>query len=92
MGQRSKTPVNAIDGFSEPLDRLRAALDASCVVGTWDWDIVRSTMVYDAGAARLLTGDPSLAGSALRFGAGDTADYPVVDPEIVRGVVAALAG
>jgi hypothetical protein len=61
MGQRSKTPVNAIDGFSEPLDRLRAALDASCVVGTWDWDIVRSTMMYDAGAARLLTGDPSLA-------------------------------
>ncbi|MCJ2053459.1 PAS domain-containing protein [Methylobacterium sp. J-070] len=61
MRQRSKAPVNAIDGFREPLDRLRAALDASCVVGTWDWDIVRSTMVYDAGAARLLTGDPSLA-------------------------------
>ena len=61
MGQRSGAPVNAIDGFSEPLDRLRAALDASCVVGTWDWDIVRSTMVYDAGAARLLTGDASLA-------------------------------
>ena len=61
MGQRSQSPVNAIDGFSEPLDRLRAALDASCVVGTWDWDILRSTMVYDAGAARLLTGDPSLA-------------------------------
>ncbi|QGY03675.1 PAS domain-containing protein [Methylobacterium mesophilicum SR1.6/6] len=61
MGQRSKAPINAIDGFSEPLDRLRAALDASCVVGTWDWDIVRSTMVYDTGAARLLTGDPSRA-------------------------------
>ena len=61
MGQRSGAPINAIDGFSEPLDRLRAALDASCVVGTWDWDIVRSIMVYDVGAARLLTGDPSLA-------------------------------
>ena len=36
-------------------------------------------------------GDPSLASSELRFGAGDTADYPVVDAGIVRGVVAALA-
>ena len=55
------TRVNAIDSFSEPLDRLHAALDASCVVGTWDWDIVRGTMVYDVGAARLLTGDALLA-------------------------------
>ncbi|MBE7179857.1 MAG: PAS domain-containing protein [Terriglobus roseus] len=61
MGHRSKMPVNAIDSFSEPLDRLRAALDASCVVGTWDWDITRGTMVYDAGAAQLLAGDVSLA-------------------------------
>ena len=61
MGQRSTTRVNAIDSFSEPLDRLHAALDASCVVGTWDWDIVLGTMVYDLGAARLLTGDASLA-------------------------------
>ena len=34
--------------------------------------------------------DPSLAGTPLRFGAGDTADYPVVDPEIVRAMRAAL--
>ncbi|MCJ2086745.1 PAS domain-containing protein [Methylobacterium sp. E-005] len=61
MGQRSTTRVNAIDSFSEPLDRLHAALDASCVVGTWDWDVARRTMVYDLGAARLLTGDASLA-------------------------------
>ena len=61
MGSKSRMSINAIDGFSEPLGRLRAALDASCVVGTWDWDIVRRTMVYDAGASRLLTGDASLA-------------------------------
>jgi PAS domain S-box-containing protein len=61
MGSKSRSSISAIDGFSEPLDRLRAALDASCVVGTWHWDIVRGTMVYDAGAARLLTGDASLA-------------------------------
>lgn len=65
MGQRSKTPVNAIDGFSEPLDRLRAALEASCVVGVWDWDTVRGTVVYDAGAAGLLAGDPTLAEKEL---------------------------
>ena len=65
MGQRSKMPVNAIDNFSEPLDRLHAALDASCVVGTWDWNITRGTMVYDVGAAQLLTGDASLAEQEL---------------------------
>jgi hypothetical protein len=65
MRERPKTPVKAIDGFGEPRDRLRAALDASCVVGTWDWDIVRRTMVYDVGAARLLTGDPSCADTEL---------------------------
>lgn len=61
MGRRSGKFVNAIDDFSEPVDRLRAALDASCVVGTWDWDIIRGSMIYDAGAAQLLTGDASLA-------------------------------
>ena len=61
MGHRSGKFVNAIDHFSEPVDRLRAALDASCVVGTWDWDITRGNMIYDAGAAQLLTGDASLA-------------------------------
>ncbi|MDP4006117.1 PAS domain-containing protein [Methylobacterium sp. NEAU K] len=66
MGQGSKTPVDAIDGFREPLNRLRAALEASCVVGTWDWDIVRGTMVYDVGAARLLAGDPALAEREIR--------------------------
>jgi len=61
MRHRSGEFVNAIDHFSEPVDRLRAALDASCVVGTWDWDITRGSMIYDAGAAQLLTGDASLA-------------------------------
>ena len=61
MGRGMSTSVNAIDSFSESLDRLHAALDASCVVGTWDWDIVRGVVVYDAGAARLLAGDASLA-------------------------------
>lgn len=65
MGKRSQAPVNAIDGCGEASDRLRAALDASCVVGTWAWDIVRGTMMYDAGAAQLLTGDPSLADTEI---------------------------
>ena len=65
MGDGSKAPINAIDGFSEPLDRLRTALDASCVVGTWAWDIVRGTVLYDAGAAQLLAGDGSLADTEI---------------------------
>ena len=59
--------VNAIDGFDEPLEDLRAALDASGVVGTWDWDVVRQTARYDQGAARLLAGDPDLAGQVIHF-------------------------
>ncbi|MCJ2124936.1 PAS domain-containing protein [Methylobacterium sp. J-077] len=53
--------INAIDGFTEDMERLRGALEASCVVGTWDWDHTRGVVSYDAGAARLLTGDPDLA-------------------------------
>ena len=52
--------INAIDGFREDVSRLHDALDASCVVGIWDWDHVRGVVVYDKGAARLLTGDPDL--------------------------------
>ena len=80
MGQRRGTFVNAIDNFSEPLDRLRAALDASCVVGTWDWDIVRGSMVYDAGAARLLAGDASLADQEI-IGLGSIATVHPADHE-----------
>lgn len=80
MGQRSGSFVNAIDNFSEPLDRLRAALDASCVVGTWDWDIVRGSMVYDAGAARLLAGDASLADQEI-VGLGSIAAVHPADHE-----------
>ncbi len=61
MGQKWSGPAFGGSGLNEPLERLRAALDASCVVGTWDWDIVRNTMVYDTGAAKLLTGDIGLA-------------------------------
>ncbi len=44
--------INVIDGYAENADRLRAALEASCVVGAWEWDHVRGVVVYDAGAAR----------------------------------------
>ena len=52
--------INAIDGYSEDASRLHDALEASCVVGVWDWDHVRGVVVYDEGAAKLLTGDPDL--------------------------------
>jgi hypothetical protein len=57
---------------SEPTDRdaalsesLRAALDASGVVGIWEWDIASSSTVLDEGAALLLAGDGDLAGQAI---------------------------
>ncbi len=56
--------------FYESYEGLRSALDASGVVGVWDWDIVRRTARYDRGAAFLLALDPGLAGQSLH---GDTA-------------------
>lgn len=44
---------------------LMAALDASGVVGAWDWDHVAHAAVYDRGAAALLAGDADLAGQPL---------------------------
>jgi PAS domain-containing protein len=62
MEEGSEAPI---DSFGAPRDRLRAALDASCVVGTWEWDIVGGTIVYDTGAAELLTGDAALADTRI---------------------------
>ena len=45
---------------------MRAALDATGVVGTWDWWLTHGTVVYDAGAAEFLAGDAELAGRELR--------------------------
>ncbi|GJD33287.1 PAS domain-containing protein [Methylobacterium aerolatum] len=50
-------------GLSE---QLQSALDASGVVGTWDWDLVRRIARYDRGAAELLALDPDLAGRDIR--------------------------
>lgn len=68
--------VNAIDGFHQDLAHLRASLDASYVVGTWDWDHVRGVVVYDAGAARLLTGDPDLADREISGTVAATSVHP----------------
>jgi len=90
MADGSETPINAIDGFGEPLDRLRAALDASCVVGTWEWDIVRGTMMYDAGAAQLLTGDMSLADTRISGLQAIAAVHPDDHPWLVDHVQRAV--
>ncbi|MCJ2081494.1 PAS domain-containing protein [Methylobacterium sp. J-090] len=58
--------MNTTAHHATDLDHLRAALETSCVVGTWGWDHVRGVVVYDEGAARLLTGDPELAGRELK--------------------------
>ncbi|MCJ2127858.1 PAS domain-containing protein [Methylobacterium sp. E-045] len=69
--------VNAIDGFSNDLEDLHASLEASCVVGTWDWDHVRGVVTYDEGAAQLLTGDPELADREISGAAAASAVHPM---------------
>ena len=59
--------VNAIDGALDPLDQLKAALDASGVVGTWSWSGSQDHCILDAGAANVLAGDPGLAGTPIRL-------------------------
>lgn len=46
---------------AQKTDRFRAALEASCIMGAWQWDHVRGQVVYDDGAARLLTGNSEFA-------------------------------
>lgn len=45
---------------------LRRVLDASGIVGTWDWYVTHRTVLYDEGAAALLAGNADLAGRELR--------------------------
>jgi PAS domain S-box-containing protein len=68
--------INAIDGFNADMERLRGALEASCVVGAWEWDHVRGVVTYDAGAARLLTGDADLAEQEIKGFAAAAAVHP----------------
>lgn len=84
MARRS---VKAIDTRDDRLGRLTAALDASHVVGTWDWDLVRRTIVYDEGAARLLTGDATLADRELDGLASIAAVNPADHASLVDGAL-----
>jgi hypothetical protein len=59
--------VNAIDEALGPLEHLKAALDASGVVGTWAWSGSQDQCILDAGAAGILAGDPGLAGTPIRL-------------------------
>lgn len=44
---------------------LEAVLEASGIVGTWDWDHSEGRIRLDRGAAAFIAGDASLAGRAL---------------------------
>lgn len=68
--------VNVIDGSVEPLERLKRALDASNVVGTFAWSHTKNTVVYDESAAELLTGDRSLAETEVAGDAAIAAVHP----------------
>lgn len=58
-------------------ERLAVALDASGVVGTWDWDLVTGIIYADANFARICAFDPARAAAGTRF-----ADYvPIFHPQ-----------
>ncbi|MGU3539265.1 PAS domain-containing protein [Methylobacterium sp. A54F] len=54
-----------VEDPEDTLDRLRAALTTSNVVGQWEWDLVAGHVVYDTGAAEALAGNAALAGQPL---------------------------
>ena len=58
---------DGIDERGHAAEELHAALQASGVVGTWDWNPVTRRVRYDRGAAELLAGDAALAGRELDF-------------------------
>ncbi|GJE29684.1 PAS domain-containing protein [Methylobacterium organophilum] len=53
------------DGLGESLEALRTTLQASGVVGTWEWSVPDNHVLLDRNAAELLAGDPGLAQQAL---------------------------
>ena len=76
MDRRFDSSVATSRGIGGSHERLHAALEASCVVGTWDLDHVRQVIVYDVGAAQLLTGDPDLAEKELTGPSSIAAVHP----------------
>ena len=44
---------------------LAPALDAAGFVGTWDWSVTTGQVVLDHGSAKIVAGDPALAGQII---------------------------
>lgn len=79
-------------GDAGRFEGLRAMLDASGVVGTWDWWLTSSTVVYDAGAAEFLAGDADLAGCELRRPEAVAAIHPDDVEWVTREMQRSVAG
>jgi len=68
--------VTGSEGAAGHVPDLRRVLDASGIVGTWDWYVTRRTVLFDAGAAALLAGDAGLAGRELSGPAATAGIHP----------------
>ena len=44
---------------------LHPALNAAGFVGTWDWSVTTGEVVLDPGSAKIVAGDPALAGQII---------------------------
>lgn len=82
--------IGGIDGRWHEVADLHAALDASGVVGTWDWDPVSHRVRYDRGAAALLAGDAALAGRDLGFAEAMAGIHPDDRPWLTAEVGRAM--
>ena len=81
---------DGIDDRGQAAGDLHAALQASGVVGTWDWNPVTHRVRYDAGAAELLAGDAALAGRDLEFDEAVAGIHPDDIPWMTQEVERAL--
>ncbi|TXM93632.1 PAS domain-containing protein [Methylobacterium sp. WL103] len=81
---------DGIDDRGQAVGDLHAALQASGVVGTWDWNPVSQRVRYDPGAAELLAGDAALAGRDLEFADAVAGIHPDDVPWMTQEVERAM--
>jgi PAS domain S-box-containing protein len=70
--------------------RLRNALDAAEVVGTWDWDVVGSRIYADPRMARLYGLDPEAAAAGVGLEAFTTPIHPDDRAMVERGITESM--
>lgn len=74
--QETTSQVAQQQALDESLEKLDLALNASGLVGTWDWDIANNTVTADERFARLFGVTPGAAAMGLPIGDFLTSIHP----------------